>query len=424
MKRFWNPRTTFWLRIIILICGLFANVNILNNYRNVESDFVPDYIAATSLRGGGSLYGEHIKNLEKEMLGFNGPPNFHPPFNALLYLPLSFFYYNTAFILLSVISIVFLFWINQFIVRELKLGSEWFLNLMCFTLLWYPVFNCLGSGQSSMIITFCLIIGWFSLRHSREYVSGLFFAIATLIKLFPGLVLLYLLISKNWRALFAMIFFIVIGLSLTAFIVGFDDMKTYAITTVARDVDDFRGYVLNHSIGGIVSRLFGKQMGWFEPLVELPHIASLLIILLSIGVLVYTILKLREMAEKKECSDYAFGLTLVTMLLLSPITWSHIFPVLILPLGLLLREYIEDSSPARLRLLLLILFCLSLPDVLIARALVSIHYPLKIPFYGRILTLGPGLGVVLLWIVLARRAGLITCRKPDNINSRIIESSR
>jgi len=411
MKEFWHSRIAFWLRIIIIVCGLLGNALIINNYRNVGSDFCQDYIAANSLRRGGSLYGDDITKLEKELSGFGGIQNFHPPFNALLYLPLSFFSYNTAFILLSVISIVFLFLINKFIVRGLKLSSEWFLNFTCFTLLWYPVYNCLGSGQSSMIITFCLITGRFSLRYSKEYVSGLFFAIATLMKLFPGLILLYLLIMKNWRALIAMVSFIVIGLSLTAFVVGLDDVRTYAIIMVARDIDDFRGYVLNHSIGGIVSRLFGKQMGWFEPLVKIPHIASVLIILLSIGILVYTILKLREMAAKKELSDYAFGLTLVTMLLLSPITWSHIFPVLILPMGLLLREYIEDSSPARLRLLLLILFCVSLPDVLIARALVSVHYPLKMPLYGLVLTLGPASGIVLLWIVLTRRPRINTLTK-------------
>jgi hypothetical protein len=406
MKKYWNYRISFWLRIIIILCGLLCNALIINNYRNVGSDFAQDYIAANSLRRGGSLYGDDITKLAKELSGFGGIRNFHPPFNALLFLPLSFFSYNTAFILLSVISIVFLFSTNQFIVKGLKLSSEWFLNFMCFTLLWYPVFNCLGSGQSSMIITFCIIAGWFSLRHSREYVSGLFFAIATLIKLFPGLILLYLLIMKNWRAFIAMVSFIVIGLSLTAFIVGLDDVRTYAIIMISGNIDEFRGYVLNHSIGGIVSRLFGKQMGWFEPLVEIPHIASLLIILLSIGILLYTILKLREMAAKKELSDHAFGLTLVTMLLLSPITWSHIFPVLILPIGCLLREYIEDSSSKRLRLLLFILFCISLPDVLIARALVSIYYPLKMPLYGRMLTLGPSVGIALLWIVLIRRLSI------------------
>jgi hypothetical protein len=120
-----------------------------------------------------------------------------------------------------------------------------------------------------MIIAACLIGGWFCLRLKKEYIAGFLFAIATLMKLFPGLVLLYLLILKQWRALFATVSFLVIGLFVTGFIVGFDDMRTYAIIMVVRDIDDFRGYVLNHSIGGIVSRLFGKPMGWFEPLLEL-----------------------------------------------------------------------------------------------------------------------------------------------------------
>jgi len=47
------------------------------------------------------------------MLGFNGPPNFHPPFNALLFLPLSFLPYKTAYIVLGVISIILLFMTNQ-----------------------------------------------------------------------------------------------------------------------------------------------------------------------------------------------------------------------------------------------------------------------------------------------------------------------
>jgi hypothetical protein len=404
MKKYWNHRVSFWLRIIVLFCGILVNVSIINNYRNVSSDFVQDYFAASSLIKGSSIYGEDIRNLGNEMLGFNGPSNFHPPFNALLFLPFTIIPYKKAFMILGMISLILLLLINKLVVKNLELNGEWFLNFTCFTLCWYPFICCLGNGQSSMIIAACLIGGWFWLRRKKEYVAGFVFAIATLMKLFPGLVLLYLLIMKNWRAFFAATFFIIIGLIVTTIIVGLDDMRTYVMIMVAKDIDIFRGYVLNHSIGGIVAKLFGKQMGWFSPLVEIPHIASVLTMLLSIGVLVYTILKLREMAAKKELSDYAFGLTLVTMLLLSPITWSHIFPVLILPIGLLLREYIDEPSSKRLRLLLFVLLCLSLPDVLIARALVSIHYPLKMPLYGCVLILGPGIGVILLWLALTCRS--------------------
>jgi hypothetical protein len=257
-----------------------------------------------------------------------------------------------------------------------------------------------------MIIAACLIGGWFYLRLEKSCVAGFLFAIATLIKLFPGLVLLYLFMRKDWQTFLATVFFICFGLFVTAFIVGFNDMQTYSIIMVARDIDEWRSFVLNHSITGMITRTFGDRTVWTEPLIQLPQIGSLLIILLDSAILIYTILKMRVMAVKKELVDYAFGLTLVTMLLLSPITWGHIFPVLILPMGLLLREYIEDSTSARLRLLLLILFCVSLPDVLIARALMAIHHPFIIPWYSMLLTLGPGVGLLFLWIVFCRRLSI------------------
>jgi hypothetical protein len=114
---------------------------------------------------------------------------------------------------------------------------------------------------------------------------------------------------------------------------------------------------------------------------------------------------MRGMTVKQELVGYAFGLTIVAMLLLSPITWGHIFPVLILPISLLLKEYIRDPSPRKLRILLFIILLLSLPDVLIARGLMAIHHPFRMPWYSMLLTLGPSVGIVLLWIVLTRRVG-------------------
>ena len=392
----------FWLRIVIILFGLVANVSVLNNYRNVSSDFVQDYIASYSLRSGGVLYGENITKLSKEILGFSGIENFHPPFNALLFLPFSFINYQTAYVALGLISIILLLLINQLVVKGLELKDEWFLNLTCFTLLWYPVFYCLGTGQSSMIIAACLVSGWFCLRFEKAYVAGAFFAIGTLMKLFPGLVLLYLFMRKKWRAFFATVAFIILGFTLTTFIVGFDNIQTYSIIMVARDIDEWRNFVLNHSVSGMVARVFGEQTGWTEPFIPLPKFNSLLIILLNSGILLYTALKMRVMAVKEELVDYAFGLTIVTMLLLSPITWGHIFPVLILPISLLLREYINEPSSRRLRVLLLIMLLVSLPDVRIARGLMAIHHPFRMPWYSTLLTLGPGVGLLLLWIMLTR----------------------
>lgn len=389
------------------MCGLLCNAIIINNYRNVNADFVVDYIAANSIRRGGSVYGEDIWKLENEMLGFHGVPTIHPPFNAVLFLPLSFLNYKASFVIINIISLILLLLINRLVVRGLELSCEWFLNFSCFTLFWHPVLYCLGLGQSSMIIAACLVGGWFCLRSEKEYIAGFFFAIATLMKLFPGLVLLYLLMRKNWRAFFATVFFIVLGISVTVLAVGLDDMWTYPNIIMGKFLNNFSNLINNHSINGLISRVFGERSGWTEPLIQLPlQISSLLIILTNSVILIYTILKMRVIAVKKELADYAFGLTIVTMLLLSPITWGHMFPVLILPLGLLLRDYIHEPLSRRLRLLLVILFLLSLPDLIIARALMAIHHPFVMPWYSMLLTLGPSAGIVLLWIVLIRRLSI------------------
>lgn len=405
MKKFLNVRTTFWLRIILLLCGIMFNASVLNSYRNVRSDFVQDYVAAHSLRLGSSLYGEDIKKLENEMLGFKEPQNFHPPFNAILFFPLSFFSYQTASVILGIVSLMLLLLINQLVVKGLKLNGEWFLNITCFSLYWHPVFYCLANGQSSMIISACLIGGWFCLRFEKSWVAGFLFAIATLIKLFPGLVLLYLFLMKNWRTFFSTIFFIVIGLTLTAFCVGIDDMRTYSVIMIAKDVNEWKGFVLNHSVSGMVTRIF-SDTGWTEPLVQLPQINHFLIFLLNSSILIYSILKMSKIAAKQELGNYAFGLTMVAMLLLCPITWGHIFPVLILPIGLLLNEYIDKPTPRKLSLLLFILICVSLPDVIIARGLMAIHHPFRMPWYSMLVTLVPGVGLLLLWLELSRRMSI------------------
>jgi hypothetical protein len=414
MRKFWNLRTIFWLRIIILICGFLVNASLLNHYQNISTDFVQDYMGATSLRRGGSLYGDDISKLENEMLGFSRIPNFHPPFNALLFLPLSFLSYQDAFVFIGILSIFLLLLINVLVVEGLKLSGEWFLNITCVTLYWHPVFFCLMNGQSSMIIAACLIGGWFCLRFEKSYVAGFLFAIATLMKLFPGLLLLYLLMMKNWRTFFAMVFFIISGFTATAFIVGVDNMQTYSISIVTRNVSEFQGFVLNHSIGGLVTRILGERTAWTEPLLQLPRISSLLIVLIDSSVLIYTFLKISKMITNQELSDYAFSLTLIAMLLLSPLTWSHIFPVLILPIVLLLQKDIDGPSSTKLCLILFVIFLLSLPDLLIGRTLMAIYHPFIIPWYSMLLTLGPGVGLLILWFELAGRVSAIKCGSSPN----------
>ena len=63
MNKLLKFRGPFWLRIILILCGILVNGYVLIKYRNINSDFARDYIAAVSLRQGISIYGENINQL-------------------------------------------------------------------------------------------------------------------------------------------------------------------------------------------------------------------------------------------------------------------------------------------------------------------------------------------------------------------------
>jgi len=90
-------------------------------------------------------------------------------------------------------------------------------------LCWYPFQAHLALGQVSLLLITCLIGGWALIRRGREYEAGLLFALAILIKLFPGLVLLYLLLRWKIRAIVGTAAGLAAGWLSVLLVVGWED---------------------------------------------------------------------------------------------------------------------------------------------------------------------------------------------------------
>lgn len=88
------------------------------------------------------------------------------------------------------------------------------------------------------------------------------------------------------------------------------------------------------------------------------------------------------------------------MLLLSPITWNHAFPILMIPLGLLLRDIQQQPSRTRILLFIVLLMSFSLPDIQIARYLLHLHAPDLISWFAGLVFLVPTGGLLLCWLML------------------------
>jgi uncharacterized membrane protein len=173
----------------LIIIGLLLIVNWVLAIDKLHPDFGQEYRAAKRLMGGGLVY--------------EGSTNNHPPFNALLFIPFAFLPYQLSLQIWTLLSVALYLGIGYWIARYLQISLPpvgWIMAIGI-ALCWYPFQVHLALGQISLLVIACLISGWVLLRQEQDYLSGLLFALAFLIKLFPGLVFLFLLLRGKWRAL-------------------------------------------------------------------------------------------------------------------------------------------------------------------------------------------------------------------------------
>lgn len=380
--------------LIALVLGLFVWSYLTGGYSRGPSDFTQDYAAARLLLEGRSIYGESVETYTREVLGFSGHLNFHPPTNAVYFVPLALLPYDVAFITWNLLNLILFVWIVVTAQRLYPLPVNTVI-LVAFALLWWPFIQAIALGQSSIVITAAIIKGWLELRRGRSYTGGAWWGLAATIKLFPAFLGLHLLMTRDGRAITTMVgtFLLLSGLS-TA-IVGLPDTVTFITTVIPEDVRDWSSYPLNCSIYGVLLPLLSVTQ-YVAPLLALSHetvvgIAKVCALFLAGGAALVS-----YRAVRSDRLDDSFHTIVVTMLLISPITWVHIFPVLIPTAAYLFRR---ASLPGERTWVLVALFLLSEPNILTTRAAVAFFSPDLIPWQFYLLLRVATLGlVILLWL--------------------------
>jgi hypothetical protein len=108
--------------------------------------------------------------------------------------------------------------------------------------------------------------------------------------------------------------------------------------------------------------------------------------------------------------DIAFTIVCLAMPLLSPISWQHVFPLLALPMGLILARALQTSGKERNRLLSLlfvIFVLLSLPDFQLANYVMALYAPYRMPCYAGTVYVAHSSHVCLMVYALAVPAGRV-----------------
>jgi hypothetical protein len=306
--------------------------------RRVGVDFFQDWASAKNLTEGLHIYENHNVTVERYL---GHPPtvidiayNAHPPPSVFLALPFASLDYPDATLIWNILSLA-AFCLSFCIVAHhlsLSLGIKASVPFITLCLIFDPFRSQCSQGQLGFVILLLLIGSWSATKRGRPLGAGFLLGIAIAVKLFPAFLLLYYFIERRWKTLIAGVLSFILVSLLTLLSLGFETYRTY-FDVVLPTVEKFRSHWINQSLPGLWIKLFDPETDkeHIEALFRSPILATVLALLSSllvIAVLVWAIRKARTEPEK----DHAFGLSILAMLLVSPITWNHYLVLLLLPL--------------------------------------------------------------------------------------------
>ncbi|WBB89187.1 glycosyltransferase family 87 protein [Verrucosispora sp. WMMC514] len=268
----------------------------------------------------------------------------YPPFAALVMLPMGYLSWHAA-IVVSVAagvltSAVLIWWLLDPVSRRAG-WTRWFAFAvaLCLVAAFEPMRETINFGQVNTLLLFLVAVDLLRLLPGGNRWAGVGIGLATAIKLTPGIFIVYLLVTRRWRAAVT-----ASGTATAATVLAaalFPDASrefwTSALWNTGR-VGEL-AFVSNQSLRGVVARL--------DP--ESP--STLAWLLLVAATLVLWAWRSRVAAS---VGDEATGLALTgaVMCLVSPVTWVHHLVWLLPGLLLLVDRGMAAPPGGRRRVLL------------------------------------------------------------------------
>jgi hypothetical protein len=284
--------------------------------------------------------------------------NAHPPMLGIaLAAPVLWFGLRGSFVLVLLLSIALLYMSVRAILRELfpalPFGVSFAVTALIFG--WYPVGTTLRAGQPSIVLFALITAGWLMLRRNKPWAAGAAIGLAACIHAFPALLLLYFAI-RSWRALLS-------AVGTIALLTG--AAAALAIQSTFRQWFDTMDWVAQHfvpsagnfSVAGLITS-FSHGMGWGE---NVRIVAPAMLLVIAAALALYLWPWNRRNAEGARL-DVEYSVFVVAMLLASPISWGRYFPIVLLPLAVLIRNWRQRRPRLAVTALLAALVFMSFPD--------------------------------------------------------------
>ena len=393
--------------MVLLLIGAAIWIKFIWGFSSQPSDFPQDYLAAKNLRIGSPIYFAPSTLVVDEEIVIVGIENAHPPFDAILFYPLSFFSPNVSFIMWNIINVFLYIGLILIIFKYLKNKNIDYLPAFSILFLWYPFISNVALGQLSILISILIIWGFILIESGKESKGAICFGFATLIKIFPGVLIFYFLLVRKWLAAVVMSATIIAGSILTWFVVGTEDVLTFVARVTPENSMKWVAFPMNSSLAGFLLPLVSETTAeggsiWGVPFIDLGAMGKTFAMFSPFLMLVMILVLLGKKMTTNGDSESLFVVLLLSMLLVSPLMWWHMVIVTILPFGILYRDFCSGKRipviPAVVSAVLLFL-----PTATMVRSVHMLYHPNPVPWYVTMSIKNAFYGTLILWIIFWKR---------------------
>ena len=280
-------KSLYAVGLLAILVGLwrFGSVAQLS-WMGVAPDLANNYAGAAVLRAGGMLYDAQAPLLT----GYD-----NPPLTALLTMPLTFFDLQTAIRLFFALNTLFLVASVALIfisIRDYLPTYPYWLIAVALVLNLDPVLDSLLLGQTDGVILLLLVISFSGYRRGRDVIAGAALGLAAMIKISPGLLVLYFLLKREKRVFASAVAAMLLlgGVSLLA--AGFETHAMF-VTQILPKLLAGSAHFENQSLNGFFNRLFleGQFITGLADVPPLPQARLLTMVcsLLIVGTATYLV---------------------------------------------------------------------------------------------------------------------------------------
>lgn len=286
--------------------------------------------------------------------------NLNPPFFNMLIYPLTRINYATSlklWLALNIFSGILAICLLPLIFK--KNHPLFFLGAVVGLFAYYPTLFSVQFGQITLLILPLIITAWWAARNDKLILTGIILGIAVNIKLFFGLFAIYFLLRREWRG-----FCWFTGTALCCALLPllfFSVSNYFDYHTILQHISWYSSS-WNASIFGFMLRVFGGEEKNI-PLFNLPRVGYFLylicsgLILLGWAKFIYT--QKSSIITSQQKTDLDFSLTLITLLLVTPLNWIYYFPLLVIPFAILVQWSLRGRFSLALQLTIVTAFIFS-----------------------------------------------------------------